>query len=201
MKLDRKSTLVLIFAVLVEILAVMFLANGLFKEELVLELRKMTFCFTGLNKSLFIASAFIFLLSLNFVVLLGNQILNKSNLRLKRYQAILLAGSFFLSMIGVVLTLIIGAGLCVATPTFTVTNKSEVNMQVTAHWRQEVKGLGELTPSDEVQFTVNDEAAMVFKAVKPDGSVLSSEPAVYFTSGTSTSAVITGSSIEVNTRL
>ncbi len=89
----------------------------------------------------------------------------------------------------------------VATPVFTVTNGSNVSVEVSAHWREETKILGKLDPGSELEFEVNDEAAMEFKATKPDGSVLTSAPPVYFTSGTSTTAVVKESSIEVSTQL
>lgn len=89
----------------------------------------------------------------------------------------------------------------VATPVFTVTNDSSVSVEVTAHWREEAKSLGILKPGDKLKFEVNDEAAMEFKATKPDGKVLTSAPPVYFTTGTSATAVVKESSIDVSTQL
>ena len=88
-----------------------------------------------------------------------------------------------------------------AKPEFKVTNDSNVSVEVSAHWREKTKILGKLDPGAELKFEVNDEAAMEFKATRPDGSVLTSAPPVYFTSGTSTTAVVKESSIEVSTQL
>lgn len=89
----------------------------------------------------------------------------------------------------------------VATPKFIVKNDTNFSIQITAHWRDKNKSLGQLSPGSELEFEVNDEAAMKFKVEFPEGRVLSSSPAVYFTSGTITRAIITGASIEVSTQL
>lgn|GEM_PF-2212203 len=111
-------------------------------------------------------------------------------------------------LIGIIILLAFAVGTLaflaapyVATPVFTVTNDSNVSVEVSANWREETKYLGKLNPGAELKFEVNDEAAMEFKATKPDGSVLTSVPPVYFTSGTSTAAVVKESSIEVRTQL
>lgn len=93
------------------------------------------------------------------------------------------------------------AALNVTTPVFTVINDFNVSVEVSAHWREETKILGKLDPGAELKFEVNDEAGMEFAATKPDGTVLTSAPPVYFTSGTSTTAVVKESSIEVSTKL
>ncbi|MDX9688805.1 hypothetical protein [Halopseudomonas formosensis] len=89
----------------------------------------------------------------------------------------------------------------VATPKFIVKNEASVPVKVTAHWRDKIKELGELSPGTMIEFEVTDEAAMEFKAIYPNGRVASSFPAVYFTSGVVTNAVVTDSSIEVSTQL
>jgi len=66
---------------------------------------------------------------------------------------------------------------------------------------REKKDLGELSPGSTIEFEVNDEAAMEFKATFTNGLVASSSQPVYFTSGTVTIAVVTESSIEVSTQL
>lgn len=104
--------------------------------------------------------------------------------------------------------LILGVGALVywviphaTTPKFVVKNEASVPVKVTAHWREEVKDLGELSPGAEIEFEVADEAAMGFKATYPNGRVASSSPAVYFTAGTVTNAVVTDSSVEVSSQL
>ncbi len=89
----------------------------------------------------------------------------------------------------------------VATPKFIVKNEASVPVKVSAHWRDKIKDLGELSPGTMIEFEVTDEAAMEFKATYPDGRVTSSFPEDYFTSGTITNAVVTDSSIEVSTQL
>ncbi len=111
-----------------------------------------------------------------------------------------------LIVLSVLVTLSVGilafiAASYVATPVFTVTNDSNVSVIVTAHWREQIKSLGMLKPGAKLKFEVNDEAAMEFKATKPDGTVLTSLPPVYFTSGTSTAVSVTESCIEVSTQL
>lgn len=104
--------------------------------------------------------------------------------------------------------LIIGVGVLVywviphaTTPKFVVKNEAGVPVKVTAHWREEVKDLGEVSPGAAIKFEVADEAAMEFKVIYPDGRTASSSPAVYFTAGTVTNAVVTDSSVEVSSRL
>lgn len=103
---------------------------------------------------------------------------------------------------------IIGVGILiylaapfVATPKFIVKNESSATVKVTAHWRGKAKVLAGLSSDSQLEFKVNDEAAMEFKAAFPNGLVLSSAPAVYFASGTVTNAVVTDSSIEVSAQL
>lgn len=88
-----------------------------------------------------------------------------------------------------------------ATPKFIVKNEAGVPVKVTSHWREKIKDLGELSPGAMIEFEVNDEAAMEFRATYPNGRVASSFPAVYFTSGTVTIAVVTDSSVEVSLQL
>lgn len=110
------------------------------------------------------------------------------------------------SVSGTVAAFIIGAGALaylaapyVTTPRFVVKNESGVSVEVTAHWRERSKKLGRLPAGSEQAFEVDDEAAMKFRVVYPSGQVVTSEPAVYFTSGTKTIAVVGESSINVRT--
>ena len=109
-------------------------------------------------------------------------------------------------LFGTIATLVIGAGAVVylavpyfSTPKFVVRNESGVSVEVTAHWKGQSRNLGSLSVGSERVFEVNDEAAMEFRAVYPSGQIITSEPGVYFTSGTTVIAVVTGSSIEVST--
>lgn len=111
-------------------------------------------------------------------------------------------------LISIAALLILGIGLLVylvaphvAAPKFIVKNEAGVPVNVTAHWREKIKDLGELSSGAIVEFEVTDEAAMEFKATYPNGRVAASFPAVYFTSGTVINAVVTDSSIEVSTQL
>lgn len=109
-------------------------------------------------------------------------------------------------VLGTFTALIIGAGALaylaapyVATPEFVVKNESGVSIEVTAQWRERSKKLGSLPAGSEQVFEVNDEAAMKFRVVYPSGRVITSEPAIYFTSGTKVIAVVGKSSIDVST--
>lgn len=104
--------------------------------------------------------------------------------------------------------LVIGAGSLVyfaapyvATPKFVVKNESDISVEVTAHWREQIKSLSNIPAGSERVFEVNDEAAMEFRAVYQNGLVITSSPAVYFTSGTTVIAVVTESAVEVSTEL
>jgi len=105
----------------------------------------------------------------------------------------------------IVAILFIGAGSVayfaasyVATPKFIVKNESDVNVEVTAYWKQQSKNLGSILAGGEQMFELNDEAAMEFRVAYPDGQVITSSPAIYFTSGTTVIAVVTESAIKVN---
>ena len=82
------------------------------------------------------------------------------------------------------------------TPKFSVVNGSDKPVQVVAYWRNESKGLGTLSPSQKVEFVVNAEAAMSFKAKFANGKELASDE-IYFTSGTSVEANISESAIKL----
>ncbi|MGM0564318.1 MAG: hypothetical protein ACQES2_08305 [Pseudomonadota bacterium] len=74
-------------------------------------------------------------------------------------------------------------------PTFEVTNRDNEAASITAHWRQQEKDLGSLSPGETVQFDLSDEAGMVFIARYPDGQHAASEP-VYFSRGLNIVAVL-----------
>lgn len=85
----------------------------------------------------------------------------------------------------------------VATPKFRVENISGHLVQVTAHWRDEEKEIGGLKPGGIVMFEVNDEAAMSFHIVYPDGSVETTKE-IYFTSGTTVYVQINDKGVDVS---
>ncbi|ASF17195.1 hypothetical protein K5M76_17080 [Shewanella xiamenensis] len=111
---------------------------------------------------------------------------------------LLLSIAAFLILGGVALVYL--AALHVTTPRFIVKNEASVPVNVTAHWRDKIKDLGELSPDTIIEFEVTDEATMEFKALYSNGRITSSFPAVYFTSGIVTIAVVTDSSVEVSTQ-
>lgn len=113
-------------------------------------------------------------------------------------KLLLTIAAFFILGIGALVYLVAPH---VATPKFIVKNEASVSVKVTAHWRENIKDFGEISPGAMIEFEVTDEAAMEFKAIYPNGEIASSFPVVYFTSGTVTNAVVTDSSIEVSTQL
>jgi len=84
-----------------------------------------------------------------------------------------------------------------APPTFNVNNSSGEPVQVTAYWREKNRNLGEIAPGQKVEFEVNDEAAISFKARYPNGKELRSRE-IYFTTGITIQAEVTELGIEVN---
>ena len=70
-----------------------------------------------------------------------------------------------------------------ATPLFQVTNATEGPVKLTAYWRDHYRDLGELAAGGTLRFSVNDEAALSFRARLANGEQLVSKE-IYFTSGT-----------------
>ena len=114
MNLGRKEILALILAVLVEIGTCIFILNGFSQSEIILEFRNAEFCFNGLNKTVFCISTLIYLISLNIVIILGYKICNcpKDSIKINKPFAVLLSSSFIGAMLGLIITLIIGANSC-----------------------------------------------------------------------------------------
>lgn len=112
-------------------------------------------------------------------------------------KKLLLSIAAFL-ILGIV-TLVYLVALHVTASRFIVKNEASVPVKVTAHWRDKIKELGELLPDTMIEFEVTDEATMEFKALYPNGQIISSFPAVYFTAGVVTIVVVTDSSVEVST--
>lgn len=87
-----------------------------------------------------------------------------------------------------------------ATPTVVVQNHSTATVQVTAHWGSGQKALPAIPPGAQRSFRVAGESAIEFGVMFPDGTQLNSQP-MYFTTATTVTAVITGSSVDVSADL
>ena len=81
-------------------------------------------------------------------------------------------------------------------PAFEVVNTTTQPVFVVAEWRNEEKELGNIAPMSSYEFSINDEAAMKFRARYPRGAETESEP-IYFTSGVQVIATITSDAIKV----
>ena len=82
-------------------------------------------------------------------------------------------------------------------PKFIVTNESSKPVEVIAFWRTETKNIGHIDPGNKIEFKVNDEAAMKFKAKYTSGKEVDSGE-IYFTSGLSIAAKVNENNIELN---
>lgn len=104
--------------------------------------------------------------------------------------------------IAVVVIVCVGALVYIAapyltTPTFSVSNSSASPVSVIAFWRDKSKDLGLIAPGEVIEFEVNDEAAIKFKAKYSSGKEVISEE-MYFSSGLSIDATVTETGIELN---
>ena len=116
-----------------------------------------------------------------------------------KYNRLLIASSILSGfVIGILLFTV---APLVATPKFIVINESRETVAVQAHWRETIRDLGDIPSNGRIEFEVNDEASMNFVATFPNGEIITSSPAVYFTSGTVTYAVISTTSVDVSTEL
>ena len=107
------------------------------------------------------------------------------------------------ALLGISALLLVGLGALAylaaphfATPRFSVLNATRSAVQVTAYWKNESKRLGTIGPSQEVEFTVDDEAGISFEAKYKNGKEVASDE-MYFTSGTSIEAKITETAVEL----
>ena len=107
----------------------------------------------------------------------------------------LLAISVF-AIIGIV-ALVTFIQIYLATTKFSIENISPNTVQVVAKWGDKQKDIGELKVRSIVMFEVNDEAAMSFDILYPDGKIETTD-AVYFTSGTSVYVQINSEGVDVN---
>lgn len=81
-------------------------------------------------------------------------------------------------------------------PAFEVVNESTEPVFVVAEWRGEEKTIGNIGPMATYEFCVDAEAAMKFRVGYLGGVEIESEP-IYFTSGTTVIATITGNAVRV----
>lgn len=81
-------------------------------------------------------------------------------------------------------------------PAFEVLNESSETVFVVAEWGGEKKEIGNIHPMSSYEFSVNAEAAMIFRVSYPGGGEAKSEP-IYFTSGLKVIATISSGEITV----
>jgi len=81
-------------------------------------------------------------------------------------------------------------------PEFEVKNESPGAVSVTAAWRNSSKEIGEIESMSSMNFTINDEAAIIFMVKYDDGKIVESEE-LYFTSGSKVIATISSNGVEV----
>lgn len=81
-------------------------------------------------------------------------------------------------------------------PEFEVINGASETVSTTVVWRNNEKDLGNILPGAARKFSVDDEAAMVFRIFYAKGKVIESKP-IYFSSGTKVIATISNEGIEV----
>lgn len=81
-------------------------------------------------------------------------------------------------------------------PAFEVVNQTDGPVYVIAEWRTESREIGSIEALSSYEFSVDDEAAMVFRVRFADGSEAESEP-IYFSRGFTVIATISGNSVEV----
>lgn len=81
-------------------------------------------------------------------------------------------------------------------PEIEIVNRTPEAVSVIATWRNTEKNIGQIEPMSSYQFSVDDEAAMVFKVRYPDGNEIETEP-LYFSSGLKVLAEITSDGVSV----
>ena len=67
-------------------------------------------------------------------------------------------------------------------PEFEIVNTTSTAVSVTAAWRSSEKNIGSIEPKSTYRFSVDDEAAMLFRIRYEDGREFETRP-LYFTSG------------------
>jgi hypothetical protein len=81
-------------------------------------------------------------------------------------------------------------------PEIEVVNSTSEVVSVVAKWRSTEKNIGKLESKSTYRFSVDDEAAIMFKVRYGNGKEVETEP-LYFTSGINVIAEITSDGIEV----
>ena len=97
-----------------------------------------------------------------------------------KFKKIFASGAFIFLILAIVLMYMVLPKF--ADPNFTVVNKTQEPVKVTAYWRNNVKDLGFIQPASEYKFIVNDEAGMRFVGTFSGDSVIESNE-IYFTAG------------------
>ena len=83
-----------------------------------------------------------------------------------------------------------------ADPGFIVVNNTKESINISAKWLDKKEEIGAIQPGASYEFSVNDEAAMIFTASVNNGEILQSTE-IYFTSGTVVIAEVSNNGIEV----
>ncbi|WP_322522168.1 hypothetical protein SR882_04595 [Guyparkeria halophila] len=81
-------------------------------------------------------------------------------------------------------------------PQFEIRNESAEPVSVIAEWRDQEKAFPDIAAASTVEFSVEDEAGMVFRVRYADGRQVESEP-IYFSRGLTVIATITEEGVEV----
>ena len=79
-------------------------------------------------------------------------------------------------------------------PVFEVVNRSPEPVSVIALWRGNERAVGTIEPMMSRRFSVDDEAAMVFRVAYASGSIAESKP-LYFSRGLSLIATVTANGV------
>jgi hypothetical protein len=81
-------------------------------------------------------------------------------------------------------------------PKFEIVNQTTEPVFVVAEWRNDEKEIGNIGPMSSYEFSVNDEAAMMFRVRYPSSAEAESEP-IYFTHGIKVIATISNEVVKV----
>jgi hypothetical protein len=114
LNISRTEKLTFILFILVSLVTIAFVITGLQKSELVLEVRRSTYCFQGYVKYLFCISVLVFLPALLYIVYLGKKIQGNRNAKMVigKVKAFILAGLFFTPLIIIPVSLVIANMSC-----------------------------------------------------------------------------------------
>lgn len=114
MSISRTETLALILLLLVSLVDMVFVFNGLQEPELILEIRRRTYCFRDQLKYVFCISVLMFSPTLFYVLYLGkkNQINTGKKLVISKGKAIILSFLFFLPLITIPASMVVARYSC-----------------------------------------------------------------------------------------